>query len=253
VRSALPANFIAGSSHKDLRLKLVLLKGGTFQMGNDRSEKQDETSEHSVRLRPFYLGEIEVPVRAIEAFRNAHPEAIPDWSGSDSNGSMPARLISWLEAVNFLNWLSEQDGRIRFYKITDQEQVDPCPDADGYRLPTEAEFEFALGTSTLTFQRAQNLVPVDELPADNHGLKGMYGNVWEFCHDWYDDHYATEEQADPIGPETGKQRVMRGGALTGSILPTTRARQLPGIRGKDVGFRIATNTPPHSTVESSKP
>ncbi len=234
----------------------MLLEGGTFQMGKDRSEKEDEGPKHTVRLGHFYLGETEIPVRAIEVYRNALPEAIRDWPGSDSNGSMPARLISWLEAVKFLNWLSEQDGRTPCYEFRDQDQVVTRTDADGYRLPTEAEFEFALGTSNLTFQSAVNLMPVDELPADNHGLKGLYGNVWEFCQDWYDGHYQSEEQTDPFGPQTGKERVIRGGALSGTTRdrqPTTRARQTPDRGGKDVGFRIATNVPPRSANERANP
>jgi serine/threonine protein kinase/formylglycine-generating enzyme required for sulfatase activity len=253
VSSPRPPQFIAGGHDKDLSLRLVLLEGGTFQMGSDMTEKEDEKPKHTVRLSPFYLGEIEVPVYAIEVYRNARPEAIPDWAGADSRGSMPARLVRWIEAVKFLNWLSQIDGRTPFYNIKDEAQVEPRAGADGYRLPTEAEFEFALGTSKLTFQRAQHLVPVNELPADDHGLKGLYGNVWEFCHDWYADHHPSEEQADPFGPSTGKERVMRGGALSGAILHTTRARQSPDIRGKDVGFRIATSEPPHPAMERPNP
>jgi hypothetical protein len=169
-------------------MKLIRVEAGGFLMGQQGEEKDcdwDEQPVHKVRIsKPFYMSETEV---TIEQFRQFRPGFKP------TPGFEPyVAGLSWHEAVAFCKWLS------------DKERMP-------YRLPTEAEWEYACRAGTATAFSCGNEPPQGETP-NPWGLKNMHTGVREWCWDWHGE-YQAGNQVDPVGPEKGMARVVRGGGM----------------------------------------
>ncbi len=219
----------------------VFIKGGSFAMGSPEEEpwrSADET-RHTVTVSDFYISPYEVKQRDYAAVMGNNPS---NFSGDD----LPVENVSWLDAAAYCNALSEKEGFTPVYTI-DGETVIWNRSADGYRLPTEAEWEYACRAGTATpfntetsispeesnyyghypyeiednyFSQGnlstkpgeyrQTTVAVDSFSPNAWGLYNMHGNVSEWVWDYYGE-YNTADAADPTGPETGTRRVYRGG------------------------------------------
>jgi formylglycine-generating enzyme required for sulfatase activity len=194
--------------------------------------------------KPFYLGVHEVTQGQYEAVMGSRP-----WSGQQyvkEGADYPASCVSWEDAVAFCEKLSAKEG---------------CT----YRLPTEAEWEYACRAGSTTgfcfgddpsalgnhAWYYENADAAGELYAhgvgrkkpNGWGLHDMHGNVWEWCADWYDArYYGVSPPEDPNGPSSGAGRVLRGGSCYRLAWFTRSARRfwaLPGDRDLDLGFRAA--------------
>jgi formylglycine-generating enzyme len=164
-------------------------------------------------------------------------------------GRLPVEGVSWWEAVGFCNALSRREGLVPAYRLsTDDETAEWDTSAEGYRLPTEAEWEYACRAGTtgpcyaqldeIAWYRANSDGRIHTVGGKQPNAWGLYdtlGNVWEWCWDFYD-------------PEVyGTYRVLRGGGWSDphwSCRASVRRRSHPTFRIDDVGFRIARSTPP---------
>jgi sulfatase modifying factor 1 len=259
-------------------LDMVPIPGGSFWMGSDpRTDPDagdDEQPRHRVSVSPFLMARTPVTrgqwrkVMAQTDVGEWHRPAPDVWGAGDDD--LPATDVSWYEAVAFCNALSAMSGRCPFYR---QRGEDWLPDSDpeavrGYRLPTEAEWEFACraGTESRWFwgddprgadayawysgNSGFQLQPVGAKPANGFGLHDMAGNCYEWCWDWYD-RYKPGAVTDPAGPAEGRQRVLRGGAFGGEPQDLRSAdRFWFGPEGRDagVGFRCVRSGAPGSTT-----
>jgi formylglycine-generating enzyme required for sulfatase activity len=183
----------------------------------------------------------------------------------------PVDSVSCFDAVRFCNRLSEKAGRKPCYRITEPEagsdaapQVEWDREADGYRLPTEAEWEYACRAGTETaYSFGDDAAQLGEyawfeVNSERHthevgtkkpngwGLHDLHGNVWEWCWDWYEDYQLTPDndksvsQVCPIGPPTGDRRVLRGGSFAFEPVELRSAARgwfLPEDRMQAWGFR----------------
>ncbi|MBK7868862.1 MAG: SUMF1/EgtB/PvdO family nonheme iron enzyme [Ignavibacteriales bacterium] len=169
----------------------------------------------------------------------------------------PVEIVGWNDVIEFCNKLSEREGLQKAYLISGSSVT--CDfNANGYRLPTEAEWEYAARggnkSSGLNHSGSNEIDKVawfwDNSGSATHdvatkqpnelGIYDMSGNVWEWCWDWYGD-YTSSSQTDPRGPSTGSLRVFRGGTWSGSAWFCRVAFRFfpdPGHRGSDLGFRI---------------
>ena len=218
---------------KDVKLEMVLVPAGKFKMGSPASEKRRDTEEtqHEVTLtKPFYLGKYEVTQEQWESVMGDNPS-------STKGAKLPVTDVSWDDCQEFIKKLNAKTN-------------------GGYRLPTEAEWEFACraGTSTaysygdsLTKSdanidnRAGSIKAVGSYKANVFGLHDMHGNVWECCNDWKAD-YPAGAVTDPKGPATGKYRVLRGGSFfynDSAARSSYRFDLSPTIRFNFNGFRLA--------------
>jgi formylglycine-generating enzyme required for sulfatase activity len=220
--------------------------------------KRPQEKRHSVILRQgFALG--------IHLVTQAEWEAVMGENASCFKGdSLPVDSVYWFHAVAFRNKLSDKDGRKPYYQINKDNIT--ILGGIGYRLPTEAEWEYACraGTSTpfhfgnsistnlanydgneaygngVKGEYREKTTPVGSFPANAWGLFDMHGNLWEWCWDWYNV-YPDKEVTDPQGPSVGKSRVLRGGCW--SVIPTLcrsayRRWSTPGLRLPDWGLRV---------------
>ncbi len=242
-------------------LEMIELPGGTFMMGSPDSDDQayeNEKPQHEVTVSDFCLGRYPV-TRAL--YREVMGGGPSEWSDDADDGSLPANYVSWRDAVRFCNALSKKQGlrpcyRILWWWVTwDRE-------ADGYCLPTEAEWEYAVraGTTTRWFfgddsveleryawfdkNSGKRVHSVGENEPNPWGFHDMAGNVWEWCWDRYYGDYAAAPLSDPIGPDGGRYRVLRGGAcwVEARLLRSAdRFRNRPWDRfdAVFVGFRVA--------------
>ena len=240
----------------------VHVVGGTFQMGSTESEAgSDESPVHSVTVDSFYMAETELTFDQYDAYCTAAGISKLDDSGW-GRGSRPVINVSWYDAVKYSNWLSEQEGLTPAYEINGT-SVSWNQSANGYRLPTEAEWEYvARGgaqSNGYKYSGSNNLdevgwywdnsgyktQPVKGKKANELGLYDMSGNVWEWCWDWYDSYYySSSPGANPTGPSSGSYRVLRGGGLfdDSSILRVAfRSGSSPGS-SDDIGFRLVRPT-----------
>ncbi|HYT93674.1 MAG TPA: SUMF1/EgtB/PvdO family nonheme iron enzyme [Gemmataceae bacterium] len=240
-------------------LKLVLIQAGSFQMGSSPAETgrcEKEGPRHEVTLaNPFYLGVYPVTQEQFERVMGNNPARFnAKASGSPEH---PIENVNWEEAIEFCRRLSalpaEKDvGRV-------------------YRLPTEAEWEYACraGTDTpfcygptLTAAQAnfdanfpygvgekgnflQRTTRVGSYPPNNFGLYDMHGNVWEWCQDWHDgDWYRRSPKRNPQGPAAGEFRVLRGGCWRSHAV-TCRSAYRNGLgpknRDRYTGFRVVAD------------
>ena len=201
-------------------VEMVLIPGGTFTMGSERNEEGDEPA-HKVTVSAFYIDTHEVTQAEYERLMGKNPSL---WKDPRN----PVEQIRWGQAAAYCNARSREEGLRPAY----EEKTWACDFAtDGYRLPTEAEWEFACraGTTARYFfgndaarlgdyawfrdncMRTPQTVGTRRL--NPWGLHDLYGNVWEWCHDYYaENYYNWSPERDPRGPEKGDTRVIRGGA-----------------------------------------
>ncbi len=253
---------------------LVLINGGTFQMGSPETEMQRETDEtlHEVTVSDFYIGRYEVTQSEYEEIMGENPS---NFSGEN----LPVENVTWYDAIEYCNKLSEKEGLTPVYTI-DGESVSWDRSANGYRLPTEAEWEYAAraGTETpfntetsISDEEAnyyghypygieenyfsqdnlevqpgvyrQTTVEVNSFSPNNWGLYNMHGNVAEWCFDYYGE-YDLENTNNPSGPTTGTLRINRGGGWNDyakHLRSSYRASTTPSQKMSNIGFRIARN------------
>ena len=230
--------------------EMVFVKGGTFQMGEDKAA-------HRVTLSDFLIAKHPLTFEEYDAFCKAAGRKLPSDEGW-GRGKRPAIHVSWFDAIDYCDWRSQQEGLREVYQIN-QQQVSTNWQANGYRLPTEAEWEYAArgGQKSQGFGYAgSNQVdevawyrgnsggktqPVGQKQANELGLYDLSGNVWEWCWDCHGD-YPSKASKDPKGPDTGSDRVLRGGSW--SFFPThmrvsIRGHNTPSYRDNYNGFRLA--------------
>lgn len=214
---------------------LILIPAGTVEMRDDRIKKVWE-----VEIESFHLSKFPVTQNFYEAVTNENPATF-------NGGNLPVETVSWLEAITFCNRLSEQMGRNPCYIIdSETKEVAFDSEADGFRLPTEAEWQYACqaGKKNIRYGELDAIAwyknnsgnqtqEVGKKQPNEWGLYDMLGNVWEWCTDIYDESVY------------GSYRVFRGGGWSDverSVMATTRRRSHPfSFKIDDLGFRIATN------------
>jgi len=177
----------------------------------------------------------------------------------------PVEQVSWLDAVAFANRLSDEEGFNECYRIHGSKVSFVGLECNGFRLPTEAEWEYAARAETTTlFWTGSNLtkkqanfrdygknqetttVSVRTFPANPLGLYEVHGNVWEWVWDWYGE-YTNGLATDPTGPEGGSYRVRRGGSYCHDETDCRSAYRDyggPGRRYRFVGFRLVRTAIP---------
>lgn len=219
---------------------MVLLPGGTFQMGSDTGNP-DEGPRHAVAIGPLAIDKFEVTQAQMAALEIPDPS---HFKGADR----PVEQMRWSDAAMFCNARSKADGLEQCY----DEATFACNfEANGYRLPTEAEWEYACRAGAdgdygiasearklrtyacYAGNSRKKTDPVGQKKPNAWGLHDMLGNVAEWCYDVYGPTYYNESpHADPRGPEQGKKRVLRGGAWSSDekvCRVSTRIADVPGI------------------------
>jgi formylglycine-generating enzyme required for sulfatase activity len=198
-----------------LGIKMVRIEPGKFLMGSDGpASNWDERPVHEVKInQAFYMSETEVTVEQFRRFR-------ADFVGTEAFRPYAAG-VSWYDATSFCRWLSENEGRT-------------------YRLATEAEWEYACRAGTTTAFWSGEGVPAVGA-ANAWGLKNMHSGVREWCLDWYGE-YELCVVVDPVGPERGMVRVVRGGSLDKVRDEGTYARS-SSRAGMAAGFGPYANNP----------
>ena len=225
-------------------MKFVWIPAGTFQMGSTGKEKgrgDDEIVRKVTLTKGFYFGVHAVTQEQWQAVMGENP------SHFKGEKALPVENVSWEDCQAF------------FKKLRDK-------DKQAYRLPSEAEWEYACRAGTtgpyhygdaLSVEQAnyngnftygpgkkgvyrEKTTPVGSFPANAFGLHDMHGNVWQWCQDWHGG-YAQKDLNDPQGPKTGKNRVLRGGSWGSHPIFCRSANRNfadPDTRNEFIGFRV---------------
>ena len=273
--AALAAQLSVAAAAAELNDGLVLLPGGTVTIGSPDSERQRQADEtqHQVTLSAFYVDPHEVTQKDYQAVMGTNPSHF--WGDN-----LPVEQVTWYDAINYCNKLSEAKGLTPVYQI-DGTTVTWNRAADGYRLLTEAEWEYAARAGTTTVFSASDYITaddanfegsypylieenyvhhtnpnvvtsrnrgetmaVDSLAPNDFGLFHMEGNVSEWCFDYYGQYAAGD---NPTGPSSGSLRVNRGGGwndFAKQLRSAYRSATTPDTIEQNLGFRIARNAEP---------
>ena len=240
--------------------KFVLVEGGTFNMGTDKFVEPIENPPHSVTVNSFWIAKTEMTFEDYDKFC-FDTKRDTMGSGGWGRGKQPAIFVSWNDAIAYCNWLSGKEKLSKCYFIDSLGGVKYLDTAKGYRLPTEAEWEFAArggnkgqghiyaGSDNIedgvwyNINSGGRAHPVAQKTPNELGLYDMDGNVWEWLWDIFDGSYYRNSPTDnPEGPATGPYRVMRGGAFYNNANYAkvfTRQNSYVVFRQNSVGFRIA--------------
>jgi sulfatase modifying factor 1 len=238
-----------------LGIRLIRLEPGSFMMGTPTGGDFDERPVHRVTLsRPLLMGVTEVTNAQYEQFDPQH-KRLRGKLGFSQEDDEAVVFVSWHDAVRFCRWLSQKEGQI-------------------YRLPTEAEWEYACRAGTTTPYHTGETLPqefhknarmswypsdrskddevvpliVGRTPANPWGLHDMHGNVEEWCYDWYGP-YVEQDQTDPVGRADGDFRVTRGGSHSTTLEYLRSANRLAALledRSWLIGFRVVLGEMPRT-------
>ena len=261
-RRTLTAQYYPEDLGKDVSLDMILVPGGTFQMGSPPEEPErsdDEGPQHSVTVPDMFVGKYpvtQVQWRTVADYPQVNIELKPNPSNFDGD-SLPVEQVSWDEAVEFCDRLTAKTGRT-------------------YRLPSEAQWEYACrGGKTTPFAFGKTLTtdlanyngdytydegpkgeyretttPVGTFPANPYGLYDMHGNVFEWCKDhWHDDYEGAPEDGiawleNGLNPDAA--RVLRGGSwffFPWWCRSAYRFNDAAGSRYNLIGFRVVSCVP----------
>ena len=234
---------------------LIFIQGVTFQMGSNNGES-DEKPVHSVTVDDFYISKYEVTQKEWKAVMGSNPSYF-------KGDNLPVEQVSWYDAVEFCNKKSRKEGLTPCYSGSGK-SITCNFNANGYRLPTEAEWEYAVrggnksrnykysGSNTIgdvawySSNSGSKTHPVGTKQANELGISDMSGNVWEWCWDWYDnDYYSSSPRNDPTGPSSGSYRVLRGGSwhdFDDYCRVAHRNFSNPDYSYNDYGFRIVRDS-----------
>ena len=260
--------------------ELVLIRPESYVMGSSRREQGRRSNESLRRIelkRPFYMGMREVTNGEFRAFESRHDSG--KFGTKSLNGSrQPAVRLTWEQAAGYCNWLSKREGLQSVYAVDGKTITAGAPIGTGYRLSTEAEWEYGARfrkngalkkypwgdrfppenrTVNIADKSAKDLLastlenyedgyPVTAATgmfgASGMGLYDVGGNVAEWCHDYYSIYPYSPKKTytDPVGPETGKLRVVRGSSWRHAGISALRAayRDYSKTGRPDLGFRI---------------
>jgi formylglycine-generating enzyme len=255
-------NSISFSTDNEPGFNMVFVQGGTFEMGDQFNEgNTDEVPIHDVTLSSFYISSTEITQGLYEEVMGNNPSQ--DYGVGDN---YPVYYVTWIDAITFCNAWSEQEGLTQCYYVSGP-TISCDWNANGYRLPTEAEWEYAArggihwednykysGTTDNLTDYAwfdENNTPygskevATRLP-NQLGLYDMSGNMWEWCWDWHDAGYYEDSPAtDPHGPTYGAYRIRRGGPwghVAYRSRVAMRAGTYPSEDGGDIGIRVVRSS-----------
>ncbi len=252
---------------------MVAIKGGTYTMGspNGETNRGDDETQHPATVSDFKIARTETTVFQFALYCQAtYPTDSIDISdflkdATEKNDARhPVVSVKWYDAVQYANWLSQRQQLKALYNVDKEYALDTT--AQGYRLPTEAEWEYACRAGSATpFNTGPNLTTAQanydgDSPYANYpkgddrqkttpaayfshnawGLYDMYGNVWEWCHDWYGD-YLPQPPPNYKGAIYGLSRVLRGGSWSDTAQncrSANRLETLPSYRYDAFGFRL---------------
>jgi formylglycine-generating enzyme required for sulfatase activity len=241
-------------------IKLVLIPAGEFLMGSLQDEDSalaKELPKHRVRItRPFYLGVTEVTQGQYRAVTGQSPGRFIE------SDNLPVEQVSWLDAVSFCNALSLREGLPPFYRVDGTNFSVPDWNGAGYRLPTEAEWEYACRANNparysfgddpaglgdhawFDVNSREQTHRAGQKRANAFGLFDMYGNVSEWCFDGFRvDFYSRKQVDDPVCPfDDAPLRVNRGGNWGSNRRECRSASRYgfsPDFRDSGLGFRVA--------------
>jgi formylglycine-generating enzyme required for sulfatase activity len=243
---------VIDTSTRDTKAKtipdgFVKIQGGTFMMGSPVSEvgRGNDEAQHRVTVSGFYMGQFEVTQAEYETIIGSNPSEF-------KGGSLPVENVSWFDAVFYCNKRSTREGLTPAYTI-DGENVTWNRNTNGYRLPTEAEWEYACRAGTTgPFSTGNNITTaqanyntkgttdVGSFASNPWGLYDMHGNVWEWCWDWYGA-YSMTDQTDPTGAAPESNRVLSGGCWNNTaqnLRSANRYYNSPSYRNYFIGFRL---------------
>ena len=216
---------------KGIKVNMVLIPAGKFKMGSPANEKgrnNDETQHDVTLTKPFYMGKYEVTQEQWEAVMGNNPNGT-------KGPKLPVTDVSWEDCQDFIKKLNAKTN-------------------GGYRLPTEAEWEYACRGGTTTAYSVGNSLPIADANINGDyikkvgsykpnafGLYDLHGNVWEWCEDYYEA-YSQGYVTDPKGSGNGERRVVRGGSynfIASSARSSSRLKFSPTDHIIYLGFRLA--------------
>ena len=238
-------------NNDSVRFKMIGVEGGTFMMGaqnlDSTAENYDEDAwddaspVHSVTLSDYFIGETEVTQELWRAVMGSNKSRY-------KGANMPMESVSWYDICGY----DETDTTCFLYKLNQKT-------GRHFRLPTEAEWEYAArgGGKTKGYKYSggnkknkgmwygensgNRTHPVKKKSPNELGLYDMSGNVWEWCMDWYGRYYDYMGQTNPSGPEYGDGRVHRGGSWASTsknCLVSSRENYYPSFSSNNIGFRL---------------
>ncbi len=257
-----PSNTGTGTAYQIVKTQsgdeMIRIPGGSFEMGS-KTGQADERPVHRVTLSDFLMDRTEVTQQQYGRFPLPDPSHFKD-------PNRPVDQINWTDALDFCNERSLAEGLEPCY---DLETMECNFQANGYRLPTEAEWEYACragsigtynsgnapaklqGVAWYQANASQKTQAVAGKSPNAWGLYDMHGNVKEWCHDYYAEaYYANSPDRDPHGPASGSERVIRGGAWDASADSCRSAYRASDASLNDtclasdaIGFRCVRNAP----------
>ncbi len=249
---SVPCHAEAGRLLNRWGMTFLAIPAGQFMMGTqdidaatmehpsgDPEQVRDETPPHPVRISAFYLGRTEVTQQQWLDVMGTRPGPQANWQ-RDVWQTLPVVTVSWHRVMDFIEALNIKDGMHQ------------------YRLPTEAEWEYAarggseglrpfpvelLDEYAWTISNSGDIVqPVATRKANPYGIHDLFGNAWEWTQDWYSpDYYSVSPDEDPQGPANGTKRVRRGGSFhcpVHLVRSGYRAPDFPDKRYSVLGFRL---------------